>query len=747
VPAAPAAAAAPATAVAATQTKATGSSGANPNGSRQNVSDSAIRVDVNLLDGLMNLVGELVLARNQILQFTARFEDLALTASSQRLDLITTELQDGVMKTRMQPIGVVWNKLPRVVRDLSAAVGKQIHLEMEGADTELDKTIIEAIKDPLTHIVRNSCDHGIEEPAQRVAAGKAPQGRLQLRAFHEGGHVNIEIIDDGKGIDAARVKQRAVERGLLTLDAAARMSDREAYQLIFAPGLSTAEKVSNISGRGVGMDVVRTNIEQIGGTVDVQSTLGEGATVRLKIPLTLAIIPGLVVTTLGERYVIPQASLLELIRLEGEQIHKQIERIHGVPVYRRRGSLLPLAFLSDLFRPGAGMAETTQRRRATDRPAVQSMQESLDADIVNIVVLQAESQLFGLVVDGIHDTQEIVVKPLSKQLKGLNCYAGATIMGDGKVALILDVSGLQYLSGIHQAGSGSAEAANVSAAPRIETQSFLLFRAGKHERLAVPLALVARLEEIRQEQLEGAAGQLVIQYRGEILPLLHLSEVLGGSAGGKATAAVMQVIVFTANGQSAGLLVDEIIDIVDGDMSTRKATQQAGILASILLDGKVTDVLDLRYLLGRPPLNWFSDKPAVAADQRHVLLAEPEAFQRHLLKTALQVEGYRVTEATGAQDVIRSLTEEDATAALVSENWKEAERELLQAWIRKQSRQRRFRVLGLQAPAGSQPQEPQASAYDAWVNPAEAVHMLNSLLLLRENTQPDTTRKEELASA
>ncbi len=718
------------------------------NSHRGNVGESAIRVDVNLLDGLMNLVGELVLARNQILQFTGRYEDIGLSASSQRLDQITTELQDGVMKTRMQPIGVVWNKLPRVVRDLSATVGKQIHLEMEGAGTELDKTIIEAIKDPLMHIVRNSCDHGIEEPAQRIARGKAPQGRLKLRAFHEGGHVNIEIIDDGKGIDAARVKQRAVERGLVPQDIAARMGDREACQLIFAPGLSTAEKVSNISGRGVGMDVVRTNIAQIGGTVDVQSVLGEGTTVRLKIPLTLAIIPGLVVTALEERYVIPQASLLELIRLEGEQIRKQIEWIHGVPVYRRRGGLLPLAFLSEIFRPGAELPVANQRRRRTDEATVASSHECLSGEILNIVVLQAESQLFGLVVDGIHDTQEIVVKPLRKQLKGLNCYAGATIMGDGKVALILDVSGLPQLSGLLRTGNGSREPKETVSAQAAETQSFLLFRAGEYPRLAVPLTLVARLEEFERGQLEGSAGDLVIQYRGEILPLVRLAEALGGGPSADWTQPILQVVVFTANGRSAGLIVDEIIDIVEGDMATRKPTARAGILASIVLDGRVTDVLDLRDLLGRPPLNWFSSTPEVAAYKRHIVLAEPEAFQRHLLKTALQVEGFRVTEAIHVQDVIRSLSEEGVTAALVSDSLHPEDREVLQCWMRKQDRERRFRVMGVLGPdAERHAMESPVSTYDAWARPAEVVGQLNSLLLLSEKTQPVVAEKEKLVSA
>ena len=377
--------------------------------------DSTIRVDVSLLDRLMNLVGELVLARNQILQFSAKQEHALFNATSQRFNLITTQLQEGVMKTRMQPIGVVWNKLPRVVLDLSASCGKQISLQMDGADTELDKSIIEAIKDPLTHIVRNCCDHGIERPEVRIGRGKPAQGRLLLRAFHEGGQVNIEIIDDGGGIDPARVKAKAIANGLIRPEQAESMSDREAVNLVFQPGFSTVEQVTNISGRGVGMDVVKTNIENIGGSVDLVSNHQVGTTVKLKIPLTLAIIPGLVVSSGDQRFVIPQVNLLELLRLEGQAGLSQIEHIHGAPVYRRRGALLPRGYLNQVL----------NLSQAAD-VAAQS--------VVNIVVLQAEDRQFWLVVDGVNDTQEIVVKPLGKQLQGMTCYEGATIMGDGKVA-------------------------------------------------------------------------------------------------------------------------------------------------------------------------------------------------------------------------------------------------------------------------------------------------------------------------
>jgi two-component system chemotaxis sensor kinase CheA len=474
-------------------------------------SDSSIRVDVSLLDKLMNLVGELVLARNQVLQFTSKHADSAFTATAQRLNLITTELQGSAMKTRMQPIGNIWSKLPRVVRDLSASCGKEIRLEMEGKETELDKTIIEAIKDPLTHIVRNSVDHGIETPGVRLERGKAAEGCLKMRAFHEGGQVNIEIIDDGGGIDLERVKQKAIQRGIISPEQAARMSDHEGLHLIFMPGFSTAEKITNVSGRGVGMDVVKTNIEKIGGTVDLQSQLGKGTTLKIKIPLTLAIIPALIVTSGEERFAIPQISLLELLRLEAVNASKQIESIHGAPVYRLRGKLLPLVYINRELRLNKDGAVPAAERE------------------VNIVVVQADGHPFGLVVDDINDTQEIVVKPLGKQLKSVSCFAGATIMGDGRVALILDVLGLaqqsRVVAEIHDRNSHLDSAAEARK-QQDQKQTLLLFSAGQGTRMAIPLSMVARLEEFPRSSIELSGGRPVVRYRGQILPLIRVSEYL-----------------------------------------------------------------------------------------------------------------------------------------------------------------------------------------------------------------------------
>ena len=609
------------------------------------VADSTIRVDVGLLDKLMNLVGELVLARNQILQFSSKQDDSTLNATAQRLNLITTQLQEGVMKTRMQPIGMVWNKLPRVVRDLAASCGKQIQLDMDGAETELDKSIIEAIKDPLTHIVRNCCDHGIELPEARLKSGKSAQGRLLLRAYHEGGQVNIEIVDDGAGINAARVKQKAVEKGLLRPEQAEALSEREAVNLVFMAGLSTAKEVTSISGRGVGMDVVKTNIEKIGGVVDLTSRAGNGTTVKIKIPLTLAIIPGLVVSSGGERFIIPQVSLLELLRLEGEAGKKQIERIHGTPVYRRRGTLLPIAYLNEVLRlPGA----------------------TADNDVLNIVVLQAENRQFGLVVDTINDTQEIVVKPLGKQLKGLSAYAGATIMGDGKVALILDVLGIGQLSQVlsESREHGRAEDRHAEAA-REERQTFLLFRAGKFERMAVPLSLVARLEEFPASRVERAGGKLVVQYRERILPLTSLAAVLGGEQDATIHDPA-QVIVFAEGDQMAGLVVDQILDIHEESIRVGTHSNQPRLSGSAVLGGKVTDFLDLPAVLRAAGEDWSAEGSSQRKPSMPVLVADASSFSRGLVRNYLELAGYPVIEAVDAADALAKLDRHQVGAAVIS---------------------------------------------------------------------------------
>lgn len=564
---------------------------------RASAADSTIRVDVDLLDRLMNLVGELVLTRNQVLQFTMSQKDTAFVATSQRLNLITSELQEGVMKTRMQPIGNVWSKFPRVVRDLALSCHKQVRVEMDGKETELDKTIIEAIKDPLTHMVRNSVDHGIEPPEQRLAVGKPTEGVLSLKAYHESGQVNIEISDDGAGIRFERVKQKAIERGLISAEQAARMGDREAAGLIFLPGFSTAEQVTSISGRGVGMDVVKTSIEKIGGTVDLQSAVGVGSTFKIKIPLTLAIIPALTVTSGGDRYAIPQVSLLELVRLEGEEANTRIEMIQGAPVYRLRGHLLPIVYLNRELQLTAQDCSSDAAADVTD-------------GALNIVVLQAGDRQFGLVVDRINDTQEIVVKPLSKQLKGLSVFAGATIMGDGRVALILDVLGIaQRASVISEVHDRTVSDTRLSMQDHNgDKQTLLLFSLGESGRMAIPLWQAARLEEFPLEKIEFTESQEVVQYRGEIMPLLRLSSVFGAVP--TTDRPRVQVVVYREHGRTVGLVVDRILDIVHETVTVQRRTQRGGLLGSAIIHGQVTDLLDVPGVIHSLDPSFFEQQEA-----------------------------------------------------------------------------------------------------------------------------------------
>lgn len=547
---------------------------------KSEIAESSLRVEVSILDKLMNLVGELVLARNQILQFTKKQNDSEFVSTSQRLNLITSELQDGVMRTRMQPISTVWNKLPRVVRDMSHLCGKQVKLEMQGKETELDKTIIEAIKDPLTHIIRNSIDHGIETPERRTGSGKTSDGTLLMRAFHEGGQVVIEISDDGAGLNTDRIRSKAIEKNLLSSDKAQLMNEAEIHRLIFLPGFSTAEKITNISGRGVGMDVVRSNIERIGGAVDVASHLGKGSKFTIKIPLTLAIIPGLIVTTNDNRYAIPQVNLLELVRIEGEQIKKCIEQIHGSDFYRLRGKILPLVYLDEQL----GILD------------VDASKNSKNSNIVSLVVVRADNHQFGLVVDAIHDTEEIVVKPLGRLLKGITALAGATIMGDGQVALILDIAGLARKAQIakKEAATRNSDKTTNDVITESKTKMFV-FEVGPNKRAAVPLEHVYRLEEFRTSALEHAGNHVVVQYRDGILPLVDLRAFFGLTPLDEGDH--VRAFVYHNNGQYVGFIVQRIVDIVEQAVKIESPYRKAGLVGSGVIQGKVTDLLDLEEIL------------------------------------------------------------------------------------------------------------------------------------------------------
>ena len=546
--------------------------GDSPSGSK--ASDSTVRVNVELLDRLMNLVGELVLTRNQIVQLTGSLESVPMQAACHRLNHITTELQDRMMKTRVQPIDALWSKLPRTVRDLAQLCGKQIRLETEGAETELDRTVIEAIKDPMTHLLRNSVDHGVESPEERRAAGKNPEGRILLRAFHAAGLVTIEIIDDGGGIKVERVKARALERNLITPEKAATMSQQEVVNLIFQAGFSTAEKVSNISGRGVGMDVVKTQIEKIGGMVDMSTEVGKSTTCRIKIPLTLAIIPVVIVGCRGDRFAIPQTNLLEVIRLDKNLM---VETVHETPVVRLRGNLLPIVFLDSVLAIKTGEREETQ----------------------HLVVLQAGDRHFGLVVDTIHEAEEIVVKPLGRALTAVSCFAGATILGDGHVALILDIFGLGSRAAMFQSVRAANAFEEETKAQGVGTgallNELLVFHVGGI-RAAMPLDMVSRLEEFSGEQIEEAAGRQVIQYGGSIMPLISLSRALGFDES-KSSDGRVQTIVYARNGRAVGLVIDGVEEIVRGNIEVQPAGRRSGVLGSAVIGKQITELIDAQDLV------------------------------------------------------------------------------------------------------------------------------------------------------
>jgi len=547
------------------------------------VAESNIRVDVRVLDHLMNLVGELVLARNQLVQHLASSADSHLASSSQRLDSITSELQEAVMRTRMQPISSIWRKLPRFTRDLALSFGKEVDFEMEGEDTDLDKSVIEAIKGSLLHLVRNSVDHGIEAPDVREAHGKPRAGKLRLRAHHEGGNVVIEVRDDGGGLDHERIVARAIKAGLVTEEESANLSRAAIEALIFRPGFSTATEVTNISGRGVGLDVVRTNVESMGGSIELQSESGRSTTFRVKIPLTLAIVSVLLVRADDHRIAIPQASVVELIRLERDGKKAEIEDLGGVPVYRLRGKLLPLVFLDH---------ELGVRENA-----------SPDAR-ANIIVLQGDDRQFGLVVAGVEDSQEIVVKPLGRLLSGLP-FAGATILGDGQIALILDVFRLGLAAGVVSESRAHTTAAEISSAVRARAKSerLVCLHGEDDERLAVDFDQVNRLEYFPRSSLEQVGNQLVVQYGDEILQLIELQKTLperrkeARNPPAHSQDETVPVIVCTVNDRRVGLVAHRIADIIDEDLKARRAGSREGVRGCAVIRDRVTEILDLEALI------------------------------------------------------------------------------------------------------------------------------------------------------
>jgi two-component system chemotaxis sensor kinase CheA len=588
--------------------------------------NASIRVPIETLEHLMTMVSELVLTRNQLLEIARRDEASPFKAPLQRLSHVTAELQESVMKTRMQPIGNAWAKLPRLVRDLCEELGKDIELQMSGAETEIDRQLLELIKDPLLHMIRNAADHGIEQAAERVKAGKPPRGCIKVAAAQEGGYITLSIADDGRGLDLQRIRRKAETLGLLSEADAQRISDQQAAKLIFHPGFSTAEKLTNISGRGVGMDVVRTNIERMGGLIDVKTTAGQGATINIKIPLTLAIAAALIVESAGQRFALPQVAVIELVRPSGSA-EARIEHIHSAPVLRLREKLLPLVDLSRAL--GIRSAAPTAWDEAF------------------IVVCQVGGLAFGVVVDSVLQTEEIVVKPVSARIRHIPCYSGATILGDGAVIMILDPNGLARNVGAVAEAHNDNAAGSLAGRGGPEALPMLVFKAGQGGPKAVPLGLVTRLEEIAVERIETTRAGQVVQYRGRLMRLVRMD------ADGAPRAEGMQpVLVFGSAEAPVGLIVDEIVDIAEEAIEIGGGSRP-GVLGTAVLRERATDIIDVAHFV---PEIQGGGGPARQAKPR-LLLLQPADFLRAMLAPVLQAAGYAVQTAATIAEAERALSD------------------------------------------------------------------------------------------
>jgi len=605
------------------------------------VANQSIRVNVDTLENLMTMVSELVLTRNQLLEIVRRHEESEFKVPLQRLSNVTAELQEGVMKTRMQPIGNAWQKLPRIIRDLASELKKDIELEMHGAETELDRQVLDLIKDPLTHMVRNSADHGLETPEQRLAAKKPEKGTIRLSAYHEGGHIIIEIADDGRGLNTARIRQKAIENMLATESELEKMTEAQIHKFIFAAGFSTAAEVTSVSGRGVGMDVVRNNIDQIGGTIDVKSVPGEGSSFLIKIPLTLAIVSALIVEAGGERFAIPQLAVIELVRAQANSEHR-IERIKDTPVLRLRNKLLPLIHLKKLLKMDDGAGSEPENGF--------------------IVVTQVGNQTFGIVVDGVFHTEEIVVKPMSTKLRHIAMFSGNTILGDGSVIMIIDPNGIAQTVG--SAGTQGADASDAQQAGKVEkTVSLLVFRAGSQQPKAVPLSLVTRLEEIDCKKIELSNGRHLVQYRGQLMPLIRVSDEVRVRTEG-----AQPLLVFSDTGRSMGLVVDEIVDIVEDRLDIQVGSDVQGILGSAVIKGQATEIVDIGYFLPLAFEDWFRRKEmSNDALTRTLLFVDDSAFFRNMLVPVIKASGYDVTAVGEASEALALIKQGERFDVIVSD--------------------------------------------------------------------------------
>jgi two-component system chemotaxis sensor kinase CheA len=613
------------------------------NGREPQARPQTVRVAVDTLEHLMTTVSELVLTRNQLLDLVRRTGESEFKSPLQRLSTVTAELQEGIMKARMQPIANAWQKLPRLVRELALELDKKIELEMTGGETELDRQVLEMIKDPLTHMVRNSADHGLESPAERARAGKPESGRIKLSAYQQGGYIVIEVADDGRGLDAQKIRAKLLESGLATLAELDRMSDLEVYNFIFRAGFSTANAVSEVSGRGVGMDVVRNNIELIGGTVELTSTSPAGTTFIIKIPLTLAIMAALIVEASGHRFAIPQFSVVELVRTGAASGH-QVKLINDTAVLRLRDKLLPLLDLAQLLNL-EGAAATPER---------------VTNSILTVVVIQIGARLFGVLVDSVFRTEEIVVKPMSSLLRHVSMFSGNTILGDGSVIMIIDPNALSSVVGsvdVQAAEMVHEVAAEAKAADAGKT-ALLLFRAGSPTLKAVPLSLITRLEEIDLRTIERCNGEDVVQYRGALMPLIYIDEQRREREDG-----VQPVLVFTEFERPVGLAIDEIVDIVEEPLSIEIRAETPGLIGAAIIRNKAVEIVDVSHYLGQA----FGQPPSMGGEaerETRLLLVDDSHFFRNMLAPLLTASGYDVTLAASAEEAL-ALKEKGASFDLI----------------------------------------------------------------------------------
>ena len=626
--------------------------------------ETSIRVDTHVVDELMNQIGELVLTRNRLLQMVATGAAPEVQRVTRYIDHSTNSLQDQVLRLRMQPVGGLWSRAPRVVRDLAHELGKRIQVVMEGEETELDRFILAALRDPMTHIIRNSCDHGIETPEERRAAGKPEEGTIHLSARQESGNIIIEVKDDGKGIDAARVRDKAIEMGLMPREAADRMSTSAALQLIFHPGLSTAKEVSKVSGRGVGMDVVRAEIEKTGGNVEVESRIGAGTTLRMRIPLTLAIIAGLIVRTSAQQFAIPQMNVQELIGVSASDT--AWESYAGSHFYRLRDKLLPVMLLSDLLQlPATNQQDFT------------------------IVVVTIGSMKFGLVVDEVLGAEEVVVKPLGAHFQKLNIFAGCSILGDGGVVPIIDCNGLMQKTNLSATADLSLSKGDQPAhdRPKRNLQHIVLFEQGG-ERYAIPMSIVQRLETISRNKIEKSGGTEVLQYRGDIIPFRRWQHMLGlaSSASEDAGEDMSCIILSDSNGHLC-LEVGQIIDVAEVPLDVELGSSHSIFLGTAVIFEQATEVVDVYELVKAVAPEWFGKADSETdGDKPPLLLLEGSPFFRDLLLPTLESMGYAVWTADSVLHAKAWLDQYTPSMILADLDMPDQQGMDLARWVKKQER-------------------------------------------------------------